>query len=51
MSEELKLEISVIISNTIRIIAFIVLAIIFDKWWIALFSALFLNSIKQKGAD
>lgn len=37
------------LSNTIRILMFGVLAIIFNKWWIILFSALFLSF--EKGSD
>jgi len=33
-----------VIINTIRIALFIILAIVFNKWWISLFSTLFLVS-------
>lgn len=34
------------IKNSICIICWIVLAIIFNKWWIALFAALFLSDLR-----
>ena len=46
MSEEVKLSIAVLFSNTVRILGFIALAIIFGKWWIVLFSPIFLSHIK-----
>lgn len=39
------------ICNTIRIACFVGLAMFFDKWWIALFSALFLVSLDNKQVD
>lgn len=39
---------SVAIKNSICIICWTALAIIFHKWWIALFAALFLNSVSTK---
>lgn len=35
-------KIALLIVNTIIIICFTILAIVFNKWWIILFSALFL---------
>lgn len=35
-----------ILQNTVSIIAFTVLAIVFNRWWIIFFSILFLNYIK-----
>lgn len=49
MSEQLRQNIVMMLSNTIRIFMFGVLAIIFNKWWIILFSALFLSF--EKGSD
>lgn len=49
MSEQLRQNIVMMLSNTIRILMFGVLAIIFNKWWIILFSALFLSF--EKGSD
>lgn len=39
------------IGNTIRIIAFVILAIYFEKWWIVLFSGLFLAYFKDEKGD
>lgn len=39
---------SVAIKNSICVICWTALAIIFNKWWIALFAALFLTSIETK---
>ena len=36
------------IKNSIAIICWTALAIVFDKWWIALFGILFLSDIKTK---
>lgn len=36
------------IKNSIAIIAWVVLAIVFNKWWIALFGILFTDEIKTK---
>ncbi len=36
------------IKNSITIIAWIVLAVVFNKWWIALFGLLFMSDIKTK---
>ena len=44
----MNLQSKVIIANTIRIITFAVLAVIFRHWWIVLVSALFLTSIERK---
>lgn len=51
MSEILKQQIALLISNTIRIALFVMLAIAFEKWWIALFSVLFLTSTKENKND
>lgn len=42
MSEKLKQQIAMLCNNTVRIAVFGILAIIFGKWWIILFSGLFL---------
>lgn len=44
----LKLNLICAIKNAVVIICFTVLAIVFDKWWIVFFSALFLNSVEHK---
>ena len=36
------------LKNSISIICWTILAIYFNKWWIALFAALFLSSISTK---
>ena len=48
MNENLKLQIAVLIKNTISLTLWIVLAIAFNKWWIALFSILFLTSVEKE---
>lgn len=48
MSENLKLQWSVLIKNTITLITFSILAIVFQKWWIVLISILFWTSIESK---
>lgn len=48
MSENLKLQIAVLIKNTISLTLWVVLAITFNKWWIALFSILFLTSVEKE---
>lgn len=48
MSEDLKLEIAVLIKNTITLIVFSILAMIFQKWWIVLISILFFNFTENK---
>lgn len=48
MSENLKLQIAVLITNTICLALWITIAIIFNKWWLALFSLLFITIIKDK---
>lgn len=48
MSEHLKLQIAVLIKNTISLALWVVLAIAFNKWWIALFSILFLTFVEKE---
>ena len=48
MSEHLKLQIAVLIKNTISLTLWVVLAIAFNKWWIALFSILFLTFFEKE---
>ena len=43
-----KILIWSIIKNMVTIICFTVLAIVFNKWWIVFFSALFLNYYNGK---
>lgn len=44
-------NIILLISNTIRVIAFVILAIYFEKWWIALFALLFLSYFEDEKED
>lgn len=46
MSENLKLQIAILIENTICLTLWVVLAITFNKWWIVFFSILFFDTIK-----
>lgn len=48
MSEKVKQRIAMMTNNTARIILFGVLAILFNKWWIVLVSALFLTYEKDE---
>lgn len=48
MSENLMFKIVVLIKNTITLVAFSLLAIIFQKWWIVLISILFFTFIENK---
>lgn len=43
IKEKYKQQRDLLISNTIRILGFILLAIVFEHWWISLFSILFLS--------
>ena len=36
------------LNNAVALICFTVLAVVFNKWWIVLFSALFLDYYKNK---
>lgn len=46
MSEHLKLQIAVLISNIINLSLWVILAIAFNKWWIVFFSILFFDTIE-----
>lgn len=41
----------VALENAVAIICWSVLAVLFDKWWIALFSILFIGTVKTKEKD
>jgi hypothetical protein len=43
-----KINILATIKNCITLICFTILAIVFNKWWIVLFSALFVVSVGKK---
>jgi hypothetical protein len=47
MSDELVQNIALLVSNTVRVICFTVLAIVFNHWWIVFFAGLFLTSVKD----
>lgn len=47
IKEKYKQQRNVLISNTVRIMGFVLLAIVFEHWWIVLFSALFLTFIEK----
>ena len=47
MSDEIKIYIMIIIKNIVAIICFTILAVVFKKWWIALFSLLFYSIFKS----
>lgn len=51
MSDELKLVALVFAKNTAMVICFTILAIVFNHWWIVLFSAFFLSSFKSGKED
>lgn len=42
---------SIALKNAVAIICWTFLACHFDKWWIALFGALFLTSVERKKRD
>ena len=50
MGDFTKICIAVTISNTIRVLGFIALAMFFNAWWMALLSVLFLTSYPDKDA-
>ena len=41
IKEKYKQQRDILISNTVRLLGFILLAIVFDRWWIVLLSILF----------
>lgn len=47
IKEKYKQQRDILISNTVRVLGFILLAIAFNHWWMALFSALFLTYTKD----
>ena len=51
MNKEIKLYLILTLKNIATIICFTILAIIFNKWWIVLFSALFYSSISSKESN
>lgn len=51
MKDEIKLYLILTLKNISILICFTILAIVFKKWWVVLFSALFYSSIKLKEDD
>ena len=51
MKDEIKLYLILTLKNIAMITCFTILAIVFKKWWIVLFSALFYSSINSKEDD
>ena len=51
MKDEYKLAIAIMTKNIIIVALFVTLAIVFNKWWISLFSILFWNGVKLKEDD
>ena len=49
MNDKIKLYLIWALKNITTLICFTILAIVFNKWWIVLFSALFYSSIESKG--
>lgn len=47
MNDKLKQQIAVLTKNTIMVIVFVILAIVFEHWWIVFFSAAFMTSIER----
>lgn len=47
IKEKYKQQRDILISNTVIVLGFILLAIAFNHWWIALFSILFLSHTKD----
>jgi len=48
MNEKLEQRKAMMINNTLRIMLFAILAFLFNKWWIVLFSGLFLVCEKDE---
>ena len=46
--ELIKRQIAMMCNNTVRVICFTVLAVLFGKWWIVLLSALFITYEESK---
>lgn len=46
--ELIKMSISVTVNNTVRIMGFIILAIVFKRWWLVFLAVFFLSYAKEK---
>ena len=51
IKEKYKQQRDILISNTVRVLGFILLAIVFNHWWISLLSILFLTYLKDEKSD
>ena len=55
MDNKTKLQIAVLVKNTVTLVCFTALAMFLGKWWISLFTILFLttyeNDKKKGGAE
>lgn len=51
MKDNIKLFLIVTLKNIATIVCFTILAIVFNKWWIVLFSLLLYSSVTIKGDD
>lgn len=47
IEKKLKLQTILIMANVIKVIAFIVLAIFFQKWWLSLISVFFMTTPQE----
>ena len=47
MDDRVKLYIAIAVENSITLICFTILAIVFKKWWIVLFTILFQSYFKK----
>lgn len=48
MSDEAKVLAMLFLENIVIMICFTVLAVVFNHWWIVLFSAFFISTFKNK---
>ncbi len=46
-----NVAIAMLISNTVKVAIFAMLAVVFESWWIVLFSILFLSYQTDGGAE
>lgn len=47
----MKIYLMTIVKNIVALICFTILAIVFNKWWIVLFSLLFWSYISSESGD
>ncbi len=48
MSEDLKLQLAVLAKNTITLICFTILSVIFNHWWIVFFAIIFITTVEKE---